>query len=119
MSRKARASSSSYSLSAGDLPPPYSQERAGGPPRGEGAPRGPPGRDAERPRLLERRLVGAAGPEGVVDVHDRHDARQVRDLLADQLVGVPPPVHPLVVVPDEGPHEQEGPHRAGQAGTGY
>src|SRR5262249_60717115 len=64
---------------------------------------GPFEEDPERLGFLERRLVGPPRPQRVVHVHHRHDAGQVGDLLAHQLVRVASAVDPLVVVAEERP----------------
>ena len=65
----------------------------------------------QRDFLVERGLVRALGAEGVVDVDDRHEAREERDLLAAQPVRIAAAVPALVVVPDDRTDEAERPHR--------
>src|SRR5262245_62140844 len=130
MSRKARTWSSSYSIWAGTWRATIWQKRQVATPPASGrtplasrlrpdldehphdvgielAAAHPLQQDPEGLRLLEGWLVGAPRPQGVVDVHHRHDAGQVGDLFADQLVGVAVAVDPLVVVADERPDQRQ------------
>ena len=79
---------------------------------------GPLAEAPERVLLVEGGLVRALGAERVVDVDDRHEPREERHLLLAEPVGVAPPVPALVVVPDDGAHRAERPHRQDEAVAG-
>src|SRR5262245_8394679 len=137
MSGKARISSSWYSIVAGLRPATMSQktqaamvgDSGSAPPIRRGLPEleehadqvgvelPGPGTLEETPQrvlLVERSLVRALRAKRVVDVDDRHEAGEERDLLPANPVRVPPAVPPLVVVPDDGPDQTERPHRDDQ-----
>ena len=66
--------------------------------------------------VAERGLVRTPARHGVVGVHHRHGARERRDVLAGEAVGVPAAVVALVVVAD-GQHEVLGEERPDDVGA--
>src|SRR3546814_9715153 len=57
--------------------------------------------------VVQARLVGPVGPQGVVDVGKRDDAREQRDVAAGQPARITAAIEPLVMVEGHGGRSEE------------